>query len=128
MGKRSDAETRANKAKHRATHFFQSISDKRRAAREAKVKEAKAKEEDRIRQEVDRQWQAYIATLPPTSIPRPPQPALEPKVPKPTPGKPEPIDPATRDFLKWCFSKEEFEEDDTPYWAKRNPLLYGKRR
>ena len=129
--KRSKAETPANKARHRATHFFQVISDVRREAKEAKAREARVREEDRIRAEVDRRWADYMAKCPPVPIPRPSQAKPEPQKTdvraSPPPLNPlNPADSASIEFYRWCFSKEEKAEEPQP-WEYRNRRLYGGR-
>ena len=116
MVKRSKAKTPANRETR--PHYFQIISDARRKAKEEKAREIRVREEDRIREEVDRRWRDHMAKCPPVPIPRPPQPKPEP--PRPTVAP----DPATQEFLKWCFSKEE--EEELPYWAERCPRIYGR--
>ena len=74
--------------------------------------------EDRIRAEVDKRWRDYMATLPPVPVPRPPQPKPEPPRPAVLP------DPATQEFLRWCFSKQE--EEEIPPWVERCPRIYGR--
>ena len=117
MVKRSKAKTPANRETR--THYFQIISDARRKAKEEKAREVRVKEEDRIRAEVDKRWQDYMAKCPPVPIPRPP-PSKPPEPPRPAV---EP-NPATQEFLKWCFAKDE--EEEIPPWAERCPRLYGR--
>ena len=115
---------REQKAKQHTKRFFASCTRRTISMREMRrAKEAKAYE-DRIRMEVDKRWRDYMATHPPTPIPRPPAPEEE-KPPEVKPAlPPPPLDPATKDFLHCCFHGEEPEEELQP-WQYRNALLYG---
>ena len=117
MVKRNRSETPANKATRTATHFFQKISDARREKREAKVRQERATEEEKIRREVDRRWADYMAKCPPVSIPRPSYPEEPKPDPEPKRVPPPPLDPATKDFLHWCFHGDP-EEEDPPFWER----------
>ncbi len=119
---------REQKTKQHTKRFFASCTRRTISMREMrKAKEAKAYE-DRIRLEVDKRWRDHMAMHPPAPIPRPPAPEEEkpPEV-KPAPPPP-PLDPATRDFLHWCFHGDE-KAEELPSWESRHRLhRRGRRR
>jgi len=116
------------KAKQHTKKFFASCTQRTVSMREMrKAKEAR-KYEDRIRMEVDKRWRDHMAMYPPTPIPRPSQ--QEPELPAPEPKRVPPplLDPATRDFLHWCFHGEE-KAEELPSWEIRHRLhCRGRRR
>ncbi len=119
---------REQKAKQHTRRFFTSCTRRTISMREMRrAKELKA-HEDRIRMEVDKRWRDYMAMHPPAPIPRPPAPE-ETKLPEVKPAPPPPLDPATKDFLHWCFHWEEAVEDLPPSWESRHRLhCRGRRR
>ena len=131
--KRGKSETPANVSTRTATHFFQKISDARREKREAKVRQERATEEERIRREVDRRWRDHMATLPPVPIPRPSQ--QEPELPAeevaPSSRQLDPSNPADSasiEYYRWCFHGEE-KAEELPSWEIRHRLhCRGRRR
>ena len=119
MKKTNSDEIRAIKAK-RATKFFKMLSDQRQitkelARKEQEDKEATAKRKKEILGDLQRRREASI---------RASRPSLPP--PKPSEPPPQPVapNPATQEFLKWCFSKEE--EEEIPPWVERCPRIYGR--
>ena len=111
-------EIRAIKAK-RATNFFRMLSERRQITKELAMKEredreAIAKRKKEMLGDLKRQKEPVY---------RPPRPSLP--SPKPPESPPQPVKPhpATQEFLKWCFAKEEKEE--IPPWVERCPRIYG---
>ena len=107
-------ETRVIAARDRAKKFFDMLSDRKRKAKADKEREVKSQE---FQQEIELRRQSVLQASPP-----PPRKTLASEHTKPQPHPVEP-DAATQAFLRWCFRGEE--DDDEPYWVKRNPRLYG---
>ena len=112
-------EIRAIKAK-RVKNFFKMLSDQRRMTKELARKEREDKEaavtrKKEILADLQRRREASI---------RASRPSLPP--PKPSEPPPQPVapNPATQEFLKWCFAKEE--EEEIPPWVERCPRIYGR--
>jgi len=121
MKKTNSDEIRAIKAK-RVKNFFKMLSDQRRITKELAMKEredreAIAKRKKEMLGDLKRQKEPVY---------RPPQPSL--LSPKPPESPPQPVKPhpATQEFLRWCFSKDE--EEEIPPWVERCPRIYGVRK
>ena len=148
MNVSDSGENRVNTASERAKNFFAMLSERRTEAQEEarlkrqvqKARPAKyyLQEKRRVAQErKKRRFQRKVRPFqihrreeplddPPEMIPRP---ASRPSIPpEPCASKPAtPMDWGTREFLKWCFGKDEEEVDPTlPPWGNRCSGIYGK--
>ena len=132
-------ENRDSKARNRAKKFFQMLTERRQKAKEERDKErVRQRREDVLRkmQELQgetgaRQQPVQEVLRPHPQLPPPPEPIVPdppeltiPEPPKP-PGRPAQPDPATVEFLKWCFREREEEEEPSRY--RRFPQIYRKR-
>ena len=124
MGTDFFGENRDSTAKHRAKKFFDMLSERRR--KERVDQQELRKQQQTLREAQRKQYQAIKSSLreirearvrPQPSPPEPPH--------QQEPVKPVSVDPVTQEFLRWVFNRDK-EEDDTPYWVKRSPRLYGK--
>jgi len=136
-------EDRESKARNRAKRFFQMLTERRQKAKEERDKErVRQRREDVLTKMQELQGETgarqqpfqqvlHQAVQPQPQSPPPPEPIVpdppELTIPEPLkpPSRPVQPDPATVEFLRWCFRQREEEEEPDRY--RRFPQIYRKR-